>query len=101
MQAAFGLHTDKAEELKSGDEEDRYLSVLFTVIFRLDSGSNNSAFTVLGYEPAALSAPGAAHAFMSCMFHHTSCVGGRKIAIFIGYPFPGAGEARLRRFKSE
>lgn len=98
-QAGFGYHTDKDEELVAGDDEERYISVLVTVIVRLDALDTESAFQVLGYEPHPLGGCGAAGAFMSCMYHHTSTVGGHKVALFIGYPFPYVGESRLRRVR--
>lgn len=98
-QAGFGTHTDKAEELVASIDEERYISVLVTVIVRLDALDTDSAFQVLGYAPQPLAGCGAAAAFMSCMYHHTSSVGGRKVALFIGYPFPYVGESRLRRVR--
>ena len=98
-QAGFGYHTDKDEELVGANEQERYLSVLVTVIVRLDALYTESAFQVLGYEPQPLVGCGAAGAFMSCLYHHTSTVGGHKVALFIGYPFPYVSESRLRRVR--
>lgn len=104
QQAGFSYHDDKDEEkapqVEAAAHEltgGRSTSVLFTVVARL--GGKEGAFTVVGYKEAQLAEAGNAHMFPSLLQHYTSCLGGHKVAFFLGFAFPLVGEERMSRYQ--
>lgn len=93
-QAGFKLHTDKIKELDKKDEH-RVNSVLFTVVVRIGGSAADSALQVLGFPAASMPHAGANHMFPSCMWHYTSQLGGHKLAMFVGYPYPNVLDKRI------